>query len=102
MNAVKPESKNSYMYRPKGVYLDGKPLHKRIGTRLEQINKFIFLRLIGKLLRVHPLNRKLQLSEISSVLFIRYDAFGDMIVTTPLWRILKRLKPTKDRRCRKH
>ena len=57
-------------------------------------NKFIFLRLIGKLLRVHPLNRKLDLSEVSSVLFIRYDAFGDMIVTTPLWRILKRLKPS--------
>ena len=94
MKALKHESKNSYMYRPKGVYMDVKPLHKRIATRLEQINKFIFLRLIGKLLRVHPLKRKLQLSEISSVLFIRYDAFGDMIVTTPLWRILKRLKPS--------
>ncbi len=94
MDALKPENKSSYMYRPKGVYVDGKPLHKRIGTRLEQINKFIFLRLIGKLLRVHPLHRKLDLSEVSSVLFIRYDAFGDMIVTTPLWRILKRLKPS--------
>ncbi len=94
MDAPKTESKSIYMYRPKGVYLDGKPLHKRIGTRLEQINKFIFLRLIGKLLRVHPLDRKLDLSEVSSVLFIRYDAFGDMIVTTPLWRILKKLKPS--------
>ncbi|HEY6171698.1 MAG TPA: glycosyltransferase family 9 protein [Candidatus Kapabacteria bacterium] len=31
---------------------------------------------------------------MNSVLFIRYDALGDMIVTTPLWRILKKLKPS--------
>jgi len=82
------------MYRPKRVYKNGLPIHKRIITRVEQLNKFLFLRIVGKILRVHSLHRKLTLDEISSVLFIRYDAFGDMVVTTPLWRILKRLKPS--------
>jgi len=89
-----PGTKSSYMYRPKPVYKNGLPVHKRIITRVEKLNKFLFLRILGKILRVHPLRRKLKLDEISSVLFIRYDAFGDMVVTTPLWRILKRLKPS--------
>jgi ADP-heptose:LPS heptosyltransferase len=84
----------SYMYRPKRIYSNGLPFRKRLINRIEKINKFLLLRLLGKLLRVHPLKHKLELSEISSVLFIRYDAFGDMVVTTPLWRILKRLKPS--------
>lgn len=82
------------MYRPKRVYSNGLPIHKRIIIRLEKLNKVISLRILGKLLKVNRLDRKLNLSEVSSVLFIRYDAFGDMVVTTPLWRILKRLKPS--------
>jgi len=52
------------------------------------------MRVLGKLLRIHPLDKPVPLEEVDSVLIIRYDALGDAIVTTPLWRILKKLKPS--------
>src|SRR5437763_16366369 len=87
------EKSGAYMYRPRGVYANGLPLSKRIIQRAEKLNKFFFLRVLGKILRVRPLHGKLDLDKVSSVLFIRYDVLGDMVVTTPLWRKLKRLKP---------
>jgi ADP-heptose:LPS heptosyltransferase len=35
----------------------------------------------------------LPLSEVSSVLFLRYDALGDAVLTTPLFRTIKRFAP---------
>ncbi len=69
------------------------PLLKRLVRYVEKTNKLITLRLLGIYLRVHKLPNPLSLDKVNSVLFIRYDALGDMIVTTPLWRILKRVKP---------
>lgn len=89
-----PSSKQSYMYRPMEVQHGRAPLLKRLVRFIEKTNKFITLRLLGIYLRVHKLPHPLSLNEVNSVLFIRYDALGDMIVTTPLWRILKRLKPS--------
>src|SRR6185436_4345568 len=60
----------------------------------EKFNKILFLRLLGKILSIHPIDSPISLENVSSVLIIRYDALGDMIVTTPLWRILKRIKPS--------
>jgi ADP-heptose:LPS heptosyltransferase len=70
------------------------PLLKRLVRYIEKTNKLITLRLLGIYLRVHKLPHPLPLDKVNSVLFIRYDALGDMIVTTPLWRILKKLKPS--------
>lgn len=89
-----PSSKQSYMYRPMEVQHGRAPLLKRLVRFIEKTNKFITLRLLGIYLRVHKLPHPLSLDKVNSVLFIRYDALGDMIVTTPLWRILKRLKPS--------
>lgn len=89
-----PSNKQSYMYRPMEVQQGRPPLLKRLVRYIEKTNKLITLRLLGLYLRVHKLPHSLPLDKVSSVLFIRYDALGDMIVTTPLWRILKRLKPS--------
>ncbi len=86
--------KNNYMYRPQQVYHNGLPLKKRIINRVERFNKILSLRVLGKLLRIKPQTTPLLLKDVNSILIIRYDALGDMIVTTPLWRILKRLKPS--------
>jgi ADP-heptose:LPS heptosyltransferase len=67
---------------------------KRLLKKIEYGNKFLTMRLLGKLLRIHPIDKPIPLEKVSSVLIIRYDALGDMVVTTPLWRILKKLKPS--------
>ncbi len=88
------KQKNNYMYRPQQVYHHGLPLKKRIINRIERFNKILSLRVLGKLLRIKPRTTPVLLKDVNSILIIRYDALGDMIVTTPLWRILKRLKPS--------
>lgn len=87
------KQRQHYKYRPQKEYPNGLPWHKEFIRKVERFNKIAFLRLLGKLLRVKPIERSIPLEDVSSVLIIRYDALGDMIVTTPLWRILKRLKP---------
>ena len=49
--------------------------------------------LLGALLR--PVRKKLPLpiQEVRSVLFLRYDALGDAILTTPVWKALKESNP---------
>jgi ADP-heptose:LPS heptosyltransferase len=89
-----PQKKHSYQYKQQRVYSNGYPLHKRTISRIEFVNKLLWLRLMGKLFGIKPLDNPLPLEEVNSVLFLRYDALGDMIVTTPLWRILKRVKPS--------
>lgn len=87
-------SSSSYMYRPREVQDNHQSLGRRVIRNIEKLNKLLTLRAIGTILRVHKLNKPLSLDQVSSVLFIRYDALGDMVVTTPLWRILKRIKPS--------
>lgn len=70
------------------------PLIKRIGQNLERINKRLTLRLLGRVLRTRRLHGPLSLDQIESVLILRYDALGDMVLTTPLWRTLKAQKPS--------
>lgn len=88
------QQRQHYKYRPQKEYPDGLPWHKEVVRKIEKFNKILFLRLLGKFLRTRPLDSPIPLEQVSSVLIIRYDALGDMIVTTPLWRILKRLKPS--------
>ncbi|HYM20279.1 MAG TPA: glycosyltransferase family 9 protein [Candidatus Kapabacteria bacterium] len=87
------EQRQSYRYRPQNPHVV-LPWHKELGKKIERVNKILTLRLLGKILRIKPVTSPLPLEKVSSVLIIRYDALGDMIVTTPLWRILKRHKPS--------
>jgi ADP-heptose:LPS heptosyltransferase len=86
--------KQHYKYRPQKEYPKGLPWHKELIRKLEKFNKFLFLRVLGKILSIRPISGPIALNDVSSVLIIRYDALGDMIVTTPLWRILKHAKPS--------
>jgi ADP-heptose:LPS heptosyltransferase len=87
------KQKQSYRYRPQKEYVS-LPFTKRFAQRIERFNKILTLRILGKILKIKQYQSPVPLDQVSSVLIIRYDALGDMIVTTPLWRILKRLKPS--------
>lgn len=67
--------------------------YKKLGVELEQLNKRLTIGALGKMLRIKPVPHPIPLSEIKSVLILRYDAIGDMVVTTQVWRILKKLAP---------
>lgn len=58
------------------------------------IVKLLSARLLGLYLAPPKVNPPLHLSSLKSVLIIRNDALGDAIVTTPVWRTLKRQKPS--------
>ncbi len=88
------EQRQHYKYRPQKEYSYGIPWYKEVIRKVEKFNKILFLRLLGKILHILPTDHPIPLENVSSVLIIRYDALGDMIATTPLWRILKRLKPS--------
>jgi len=87
-------AKQHYKYKPQKEYAKGLPWHKKVIRQIEKFNKIVSLGLLGKILKIRPQTSPVPLENVSSVLIIRYDALGDMIVTTPLWRILKRLKPS--------
>lgn len=61
--------------------------------RMERKIKFLLSGTFGFLLRPKRAKLPLPLSEVSSVLFLRYDALGDAVLTTPLFRAIKRLAP---------
>ncbi|MEP7234934.1 MAG: glycosyltransferase family 9 protein [Ignavibacteriota bacterium] len=69
------------------------PWYRKLFKKIEHLNKRLTLGLLGKLLHVRPHQDKFLLDELSSILILRTDAIGDMIATTPLWRILKARKP---------
>jgi ADP-heptose:LPS heptosyltransferase len=69
------------------------PFRKRVIRKIEQLNKRLTLGLLGKALRIKHTAGKISLDDISSVIILRYDALGDMVVTSPLWRILRNRKP---------
>jgi len=72
----------------------GKPKwYQQWGRKIEKLNKQITYPLVGKWYGIPYLKRKLHPNEIKSILFLRPDAIGDMIVSTPLWRILKNRNP---------
>lgn len=79
--------------RRKNEHLYADPWHRKAARSFERLSKKVSLRLLGKLLRITPINGPLPFDQIKSVLFLRPDGIGDAIVTTPLWRALKRRRP---------
>jgi ADP-heptose:LPS heptosyltransferase len=61
--------------------------------RIERKIKFLLSSPLGILLHPKRAKTPLPLSTVSSILILRYDALGDAVLTTPLWRSLKRLAP---------
>ncbi len=61
--------------------------------RIEKKIKFLLSSPLGFLLHPKRAKTPLPLSAVSSILILRYDALGDAVLTTPLWRSLKRLAP---------
>lgn len=77
--------------RKKNEHFFQDPWHRRIARVFETATKKASLRLLGKALRVTPLKGYVPFDKVKSVLFLRTDGIGDAIVTTPLWKTLKRL-----------
>jgi ADP-heptose:LPS heptosyltransferase len=61
--------------------------------RVERRIKFLLTNPLGALLRPRRTHAPLPLSEVSSILILRYDALGDAVQTTPVYRSIKRLAP---------
>ncbi|MFI5202468.1 MAG: glycosyltransferase family 9 protein [Candidatus Kapaibacterium sp.] len=61
--------------------------------RIERRIKFLFSGTLGLLLHPRRAKTPLPVSEVSSILFLRYDALGDAVLTTPLFRVIKRFSP---------
>ncbi|MBS1911091.1 MAG: glycosyltransferase family 9 protein [Bacteroidetes bacterium] len=69
----------------------------RIGRRLkplEVLNRRFWMAALRRVWRNRPLERKLKARDLRRVLFLRYDAIGDMITTLPALELLKRLNPS--------
>jgi ADP-heptose:LPS heptosyltransferase len=49
---------------------------------------------IGAWIRPHQVTPPLSLDTINSILILRYDALGDLVLTTPIIRVLKARKPS--------
>ncbi len=62
--------------------------------KAEHYNKKFSYHLLGWLLnKGRYVKKPLKPTDIKSILFLRPDAIGDMIVTSPLWRMLKKRNP---------
>lgn len=60
---------------------------------VERKIKFLLSGTLGFLLRPKQAQTPLPLSKVSNILFLRYDALGDAVLTTPLFRSIKRYAP---------
>lgn len=61
---------------------------------LERGNRAFWHAVLARVWPNRPLERRLEPGEARRVLFLRYDAIGDMITTLPAIRLVKRLDPT--------
>lgn len=61
--------------------------------RIEQLIRVVAGTAIGKILSPPRVHAPLDPATLKQILVFRNDALGDVVVTTPLWRILKRQYP---------
>ena len=66
---------------------------RRVTRRLEQRIKFLLADPLGALVRPNRRDEVIPLSEVRSVLIFRYDALGDAVISTPVWRLIKQRYP---------
>ena len=66
----------------------------RLRNGVEAVNRRFWYGLLKQVLRNQPVDRKLPLSELQSILIIPYgDAIGDLLVSTAAARVIKRRNP---------
>ncbi len=68
-------------------------LPKRLLTRIEQLGRGSLLELMRVVFNVRPIPLPIDLSKIKSILIIRNDAAGDMVLSLPVWQVLKKRYP---------
>jgi ADP-heptose:LPS heptosyltransferase len=66
---------------------------KDLNGKIEHYNRIFWYRLIGLFLQNERLDGKLDAGKISKVLFLRHDAIGDMIMSMPMFSLLKEINP---------
>lgn len=74
-------------------HMRGEPWHRLLGRRIEQWNKRLTLGALSAWIRPRKVSSPLNPQTISTVLIIRTDAIGDMVLSTAIWRVLKRHYP---------
>ncbi len=72
----------------------GTPLRRRLAKKVEKMGKVLFVGTLGRLIAPRKATSPLDPHTIHNILIIRNDAIGDMVLTTPFWRILKSKHPT--------
>ena len=89
-----PKHTKTFRSRRKHVdHLGVLPLHRRVGHKLEEWNKRMTIRLLNAWIRVRSVSNPLDPQKISKILIIRTDAIGDMVLSTTIWRVLKKHYP---------
>lgn len=66
---------------------------KDLNGKIEHYNRIFWYRLIGLFLRNKRVEGKLSPDAVSRVLFLRHDAIGDMIMSMPMFSLLKEINP---------
>ena len=66
---------------------------REVVVRVERKIKFLLSSPLGALLRPRRANTPLPPSDVTNILILRYDALGDAVLTTPIFRSIKRLAP---------
>lgn len=80
--------------RAKGERTGDEPAYRRWLKKVEHLNKKISYHALGwHLNHGRYVTRPLKPDEIKSILFLRPDAIGDMVVTSSLWRAIKKRNP---------
>jgi ADP-heptose:LPS heptosyltransferase len=69
------------------------PLHKRFLKWVERSGESTLLEVLNAVMRIRPMKLPVDLAAIKSVLIIRNDAIGDMILSSPMWHVIKRRYP---------
>jgi ADP-heptose:LPS heptosyltransferase len=90
------EKKHRKIYRQrrrKKEWISDLPRHKRLGKRLEKLNKILLTDLLSKILHVPHADGPLDPMSVRSILLLRNDAIGDMVLTSPIWRTVKKYYP---------
>ena len=67
--------------------------YREVLRRIERNIKFLLSDPLGIILNPRRAKLPIPLSDIKSILILRYDALGDVVLSTPLWRTLKKHAP---------
>jgi len=88
-----PRLRKAYRQRSRQRERFSTPLRRTIVHRIEESCKRISVAWVGRRIAPAKISAPIDPASIRSILILRNDAIGDMILTTPFWRILKQQYP---------